>query len=143
MPTESTKYSRTRCSLCVCLWLVLGITTHDALTSYASANDTSAELAIGGLVFGKNDNVEMLSEDLYISTNKIDVHYRFFNKSSGDLDVLVAFPLPDLKMDPDDDVTVIPSDDPVNFVDFETTVNGQPVHTNVEQKNLRKWRRCI
>ena len=37
-------------------------------------------------------------------------------------------------MDPDDDVTVIPSDDPVNFVDFTTTVNGQPVRANVEQK---------
>jgi hypothetical protein len=56
------------------------------------------------------------------------------NKSNSDLNLVVAFPLPDLKMDPDDDVTVIPSDDPVNFVDFVTKVNGQLVHTNVEQK---------
>ena len=80
----------------------------------------------------------MVSEDLYISTIKIEVHYQFLNKSNRDLNILVAFPLPDLKMDPDDDVTVIPSDDPVNFVDFVTTVNGQPVHANVEQKAYLK-----
>jgi len=33
----------------------------------ALANDTSAELSTGGLIFVRNDDVEMLSEDLTIS----------------------------------------------------------------------------
>jgi len=36
----------------------------------ASANDSTAELATGGLVFVRNDNVEMRSEDLTSSTRQ-------------------------------------------------------------------------
>ena len=38
----------------------------------ALANDTSAELATGGLLFVQNDNVEMRSEDLAISAKQVD-----------------------------------------------------------------------
>ena len=64
----------------------------------AVANDTSAELSTGGLIFVRNDNVEMLSEDLAISAKEISVRYRFFNRSDQDVTVLVAFPMPDIKM---------------------------------------------
>ena len=100
----------------------------------SKANDTSVELATGGLVFVKNPNVEMLSEDLFISTGEIRVLYRFANRSDKDVTVYVAFPLPDLKMDLVDDVFVIPVDDPVNFVGFATTVDGLQVHPSVEQR---------
>jgi hypothetical protein len=100
----------------------------------AEANDTSAELTTGGLVFTKNADVDMLSEDLLLSTPEIRVNYRFLNRSSRDVTINVAFPLPDLKMDPDDDVTVIPVDDPINFLGFVTTVDGIPVHANVGQR---------
>jgi hypothetical protein len=56
------------------------------------------------------------------------------NRSSRDITLQVAFPLPDLKVDLVDDTTVIPTDDPVNFVGFATTADGQPVHANAEQK---------
>ena len=52
-----------------------------AATVPALANDSSAELTTGGLVFVRNDNVEMQSEDLRISAKEIHVRYRFFNKS--------------------------------------------------------------
>ena len=41
----------------------------------ALANDTSAELSTGGLVFVRNDDVEMLSEDLLISAREVSVRY--------------------------------------------------------------------
>jgi hypothetical protein len=103
-------------------------------TSTVDANDSSAELATGGLVFVKNADIQMLSEDLFISADEIRVRYRFLNRSSRDITLQVAFPLPDLKVDPVDDTTVVPTDDPVNFVGFATTADGQPVHANVEQK---------
>jgi Domain of unknown function (DUF4424)/YARHG domain len=103
-------------------------------TFSAKANDSSAELATGGLVFIKNNDIQMLSEDLFISTEETRVRYRFLNKSNADIVSLVAFPLPDLKMDPDDDVTEIPTNDPINFVGFATTVDGLQVRANVEQK---------
>jgi hypothetical protein len=134
MQISSVKRLSTRLQRHTWLRSFLAVTILLALTGFANANDTAAELATGGLVFAKNDSIEMVSEDLYISASKIDVHYRLLNKSNSDITVLVAFPLPDLKMDPDDDVTVIPSDDPVNFVDFSTTVDGEAVRANVEQK---------
>jgi Domain of unknown function (DUF4424) len=92
------------------------------------------ELATGGLVFVKNNNIEMLSENLFISADEIRVRYRFLNKSNKNITVHVAFPLPDLKALRGDDLVDVPTDDRVNFVGFATKVDGRPIHTNVEQK---------
>ena len=64
--------------------------------SEARANDSTAELATGGLIFVQNDDVEMRAEDLYISTAEIRVRYRFFNHAAKDVTVLVAFPMPEI-----------------------------------------------
>jgi hypothetical protein len=107
-----------------------------AAAAPAFANDSSAELTTGGLVFVRNDNVEMQSEDLRISAKEIHVRYRFFNKSDKPVTVLVAFPMPEIKVDEQDQVISGPTEDPVNFLAFTTTVNGQPVVTKVEQRVL-------
>jgi hypothetical protein len=99
----------------------------------ALANDTSAELATGGLLFVQNDNVEMRSEDLTISVKQVDVRYRFFNKSASDVTVLVAFPMPEVRIEEQDQNIALPTQDPVNILGFATTVNGKPVRTQVEQ----------
>jgi hypothetical protein len=99
----------------------------------ALANDTSAELATGGLLFVQNDNVEMRSEDLAISVKQVDVRYRFFNKSASDVTVLVAFPMPEVRIEEQDQNIALPTQDPVNILGFATTVNGKPVKTQVEQ----------
>jgi hypothetical protein len=98
----------------------------------AMANDTTAELATGGLVFVRNDNVEMRSEELFISIDEIRVRYRFFNTSDQDVAVHVAFPMPDVRREEFD--VNIPSDDPVNLLAFSTRVNGRAVKAEVEQK---------
>ncbi len=105
-----------------------------AAAAPARANDSSAEMASGGLIFVRNENVEMRSEDLIISAKEIQVRYRFFNKSDKDVTVLVAFPMPEIKVEETDQNISIPTDDPVNFLAFRTTVNGQPVTTKVEQR---------
>jgi hypothetical protein len=102
----------------------------------ALANDTSAELATGGLLFVQNDNVEMRSEDLAISAKQVDVRYRFFNKSASDVTVLVAFPMPEVRIEEQDQNIALPTQDPVNILGFATTVNGKPVRTQVEQHVL-------
>jgi hypothetical protein len=102
----------------------------------ALANDSVAELTTGGLIFVRNPDIEMRSEDLYVSTKEISVRYRFFNKAIQDVTVLVAFPMPDIKVDGPDDNTSVPTTDPVNFLAFNTTVNGKPTQTKVEQRVL-------
>ena len=61
------------------------------------ANDSSAELATGGLVFTKSTDIEMVSEDLFISMKDIRVKYRFYNHSGHDVVTQVAFPVPDIE----------------------------------------------
>jgi hypothetical protein len=99
----------------------------------ALANDTTAELATGGLLFVQNDNVEMRSEDLAISAKQVDVRYRFYNKSASDVTVLVAFPMPEVRIEEQDQNIAVPTQDPVNILGFATTVDGKPVKTQVEQ----------
>jgi hypothetical protein len=98
------------------------------------ANDSTAELATGGLIFVQNDDVEMRAEDLFISTAEIRVRYRFFNHSAKDVTVLVAFPMPEIKIDGPDDNISVPTEEPINILDFHTTANGTPVKTEVEQR---------
>jgi len=100
----------------------------------ARANDSTAELATGGLAFVQNDDVEMRAEDLFISTTEVRVGYRFFNKSDKDVTVLVAFPLPEVRISEQDQNISLPTEDAVNFLAFETKVDGAAVATKVEQR---------
>ena len=99
----------------------------------ARGNDSSAELATGGLLFVRNDAVEMRAEDLFISAAEIRVRYRFFNKTPSDVTVHVAFPMPEIRIEHADQNVSVPIDDAVNFLGFTTRVNGAPVATQVEQ----------
>ena len=103
----------------------------------AWANDTSAELAAGGLVLTKSDTIEMRSEDLYISEKAVRVRYVFANTSPKDVTVRVAFPMPDIGGPGffQSDVS-IPIDDPANVLGFSTKVDGKPVKAEVEQKAI-------
>lgn len=100
----------------------------------ALANDSTAELATGGLVFTKSDAIEMRSEDLFISTREIRVVYRFVNRSPNDVVTLVAFPMPEIKVEHMDQTVSVPVEDARNPLGFRTTANGKPVTTRVEQK---------
>lgn len=99
-----------------------------------AANDTTAELATGGLIFTKSDGIEMISEDLFISMKEVRVKYRFFNHSDQDITTQVAFPMPDLPYGVDNFNFVIPTNDPENILAFTTTVDNQPVAALVERK---------
>ncbi len=103
----------------------------------AKANDSSAELATGGLVLTKNASIQMTSEDLYISDKQVRVHYVFHNTSDKDVTITVAFPMPDVTTEGVDDDITIPTENPTNLLGFSTTVNGQPVHAQVEQKAIK------
>jgi hypothetical protein len=102
-------------------------------TSSAFANDSTAELATGGLAYITTDAVEMRSEDLRISMDEVRVRYEFVNTSDQDVTTLVAFPMPDIKGDIDF-LVAVPVDDPENFLGFQTTVDGQPVESKVQQR---------
>jgi hypothetical protein len=106
---------------------MLGATAAPAL-----ANDSTAELGTGGLILSRSDAVEMQSEDLFLSRDKVTVDYVFRNNSDKDVDTIVAFPMPDIEGNPN----VVPSipQEEDNFLGFAVTVEGKPVAPRLEQK---------
>jgi Domain of unknown function (DUF4424) len=102
----------------------------------ARANDSTAGLAAGGLVLTKSADIEMRSEDLYISEKQVRVIYSFVNSSPKDVTVTVAFPLPDIDINGYDDNVDIPVESATNYLGFTTLVDGKPVKMQVEQKAL-------
>lgn len=107
------------------------------------ANDTTATIAAGGIEYKKNNDISMEEEILKISTNKIDVSYKFQNHSNKEIQETIAFPLPLVPQEnsaPDWDEeyiarTLLRADNVSNlkilmsgsaFTDFERSVNGSP-----------------
>jgi hypothetical protein len=99
----------------------------------AFANDTTAELGTGGLVFITTDQLKMTSEDLFVSPEQVKVTYEFENLTDKPLDVLVAFPMPDVEGNGDFNVAV-PDRESDNMFGFETTFNGVPVEATLHQQ---------
>lgn len=103
------------------------------MAAAASANDSTAELRAGGLHLTRSDAIEMVSEDLYLSTEEVRVRYVFRNITKADVTARVAFPLPDI------DGSLLERDvgiasEGANFVDFKTTVDGKPLALEVEMR---------
>jgi hypothetical protein len=101
-----------------------------ALAPPAAANDSTAEHAAGGLVLTRTADIDMVSEDLFVSAAEIRVRYVFRNRSARDVRTIVAFPMPDrdLREERERDVAY-PSG-------FETRVDGRPVAMKVERKAM-------
>ena len=95
------------------------------------ANDGAFELAVGGLVLKQNDDIDMVSEDLFISTEQVRVRYVFRNRTSRDVRIIVGFPLPDRNL------AEYYEQDYGWPTEFATRVDGQPVTMQVERRATR------
>jgi len=117
---------------------ILAVLLAIAIAAPALANDSTAELAAGGLVLTKTDAIEMRSEDLFISREAVQVRYVFINTAGKDVTTRVAFPMPDIGGESFffSDTSIPNRDDPANILDFRTTVDGKPVKMAVEQRAL-------
>ena len=113
--------------------LIAGLTLlPDGRFSRASANDTAAELSVGGLIFKKSNSVSIESEDLTITPDAVTVRYRFVNRSPKSVTLTVAFPLPDIDLSEAANFA-IPVGDSMNFVGFETKIDGKPAVFKLHQ----------
>ena len=96
------------------------------------ANDSAAELSVGGLTFSRTADVSLESEELTITPDLVVVYYHFLNQTSNAVTLTVAFPLPDIDLSEGENY-VIPANDPTNFLAFETKVNGKPITFTIRQ----------
>lgn len=113
-----------RTIVCICM-----LASHPAL-----ANDSSAELTTGGLLLEKSADIEMRSEDLYVSAKEIRVRARLYNSSAHDVTTIVAFPMPEITIGSSDVNLAVPTQDAQNLLGLATKVDGKVVQMNVEQK---------
>jgi hypothetical protein len=96
------------------------------------ANDSSAELSVGGLNFSRSDDVSLETETLRISPRLVSVRYQFFNRTTQPVTLTVAFPLPDIDLS-EGEMLSLPDNNPTNFVGFKTRIDGKPVNFTMLQ----------
>lgn len=103
----------------------------------AEADDSTAMLSLGSIVFTKNTPLRMAAEDLFISPRLVRIRFEFENPTSADIETMVAFPLPDLDTAEFYETGIgTVTEDPANFVGFRAAVDGRPVAVATEQHAL-------
>lgn len=105
------------------------------LASPAFANDGFGGLTATGLEF-RDSPVQMLSEDLYLSLDKIKVAYVFRHDGDEDLEGEVIFPLPPINLGAINESDFALGPDELakeNIVDFTATVDGKKVPVKVDR----------
>lgn len=105
------------------------------LSSPVLANDTTAAVETGGLIYTRSSIISMVQEDLFISEKEIRVDYVFKNTSGEDVENIVAFPMPDLEPVYMSDIA-IPDMGSDNFLEFNVTIDGEPVKPELQQRGL-------
>src|SRR3954453_10671625 len=111
---------------CSALLMIVAAPCCHAGSSPSLANDSSAELAVGGLTFTKSSDISIVSEDLTVTLDTITVRYNFLNRSTKPITLTVAFPLPDIDL-ADAANVAFPAGDPLNYVGFPTKIDGKPI----------------
>lgn len=115
-----------------CAVLLLGV---DAATPRPAAAESSVELIAGGLLFAGNPLVRIDRQEVLITRDRITVTYALRNTSNTPQAIHIAFPLPDIDaMAVADEELALPARDAANFVQSQTTVDGQPVTLKLEQR---------
>jgi hypothetical protein len=100
----------------------------------AVANDSVAELAAGGIVLGRSDEISMERETLYLSMERVTVDYLYRNRSQRDVTTIVAFPMPDITLNIEGETGVPQEGD--NFLGFTVEVDGQQITPALQQRAI-------
>lgn len=111
--------------------LVALVLTSAWLAAPAIANDSVAEVGTGGLLLGRTDAIEMTSEDLFLSMDRVTVDYVFTNKTDAAVRTVVAFPMPDIDTRPQTMVSLPGEGD--DFLGFTVEVDGKAVNPTLQQ----------
>jgi hypothetical protein len=118
--------NRRPAALCLVALLVCSATP-------APANDSTADLPVGGLTFTRRAEISVESVELTISPDQVSVRYVFLNQGQTPTTAIISFQLPEIDLSEADNYA-IPADDPANFVAFETKVDGKTVSFKTDQR---------
>jgi hypothetical protein len=97
-------------------------------TLEALANDSTSHMTPTGIAFIKNEDISIESEILFLAERFVEVEYEFYNHSSNEITIQMAFPLSEVD-------SGVPPPEALNFLVY---INGQ------EYKNVKvHWRALI
>jgi hypothetical protein len=123
-------------------YLLAGLIVGAALSGQATANDSASELAAGGIVLVKNDNIAMQREDLTLSPAEVRVRYEMRNDSGKPVTLRVAFPMPEIPAWTPDGFHTATNPRPImlpdrevrspNFIGFHVWADGRELTPEVE-----------
>jgi hypothetical protein len=102
----------------------------------ACANDSSAQLRAGGIVLQRTNAVAMVSEDLFISQQKIKVRYVYRNVTRQPVTLTISFPLPDREPSEGGERSINIDDGSPDFIGFTTKVDGRVVSLTPRRQAL-------
>src|SRR5436309_648264 len=98
------------------------------LSVAARANEATAELGVGGIQLSRNDVVELLSEEIFITPVEVKTTYHFRNRTDKPATFLLTLPLPAINGEGlEDRQVVLPKPGSDNFIDLQVQVDGKPV----------------
>ena len=103
-----------------------------ALTQICSANDSTGYVSTNGIEYLKSKDIQMLSEDLFISKKIIKVDYQFKNLSAQDVTETILFPLPEVESFTDSDF----ADTAKLIKSFKVWVDGKPIQTEIHVRSF-------
>lgn len=115
--------------LALLIWLLL-------TPALSLANDGFGGLTATGLQFQKSTSVRMVSEDLFLSPDKVRVAYVFRNEGSTEVQGEVIFPLPPISLTGlGESMFALPEENlhRDNPVDFTAVVDGKKIKVRTER----------
>jgi Domain of unknown function (DUF4424) len=126
----------TRGGACTAAFTVLALSAAD----HAGATDPTAELPAGGLAYAGAATLVTEREDIVITPSRIRATYIVRNSGDAARTALVAFALPEIDMLALDSAAVenpaFDAQNPVNYVGFAATVDGQSAEMFVQSNAL-------
>jgi len=116
--------------------LALAALALSALPAAALANDSEAEIGIGGITLKPSGAVVMASEDLFVSEGIVRVKYRFANPTGRTIDTTVAFPMPPQPRAFADRWYDMENRQDWSDFGFSTKVDGKPVRLEMIERAM-------
>lgn len=98
----------------------------------AISNDSTGYVATGGVQYLKNKDIQMFSEDLFISKKMIKVDYQFKNLSHKDVTEMILFPLPKVENFFESDF----ADTEKLLKSFKVQVNGKSIQPEMHVRTF-------
>lgn len=102
-----------------------------------AANDSEAEISLGGITLKPSSDLRLVSEDLFISQDKVTVDYVFENPTDRTITTTIAFPMPGQPRGLlETNYVYYDTIQDWSGFDFATRVDGRPVR-------LQQWDRAM